>query len=488
MLIVLSVHGQDVDLAYHPDDVRVDVGDTFTILDLPNRTDGVVAQVIELAALEHDGVKGETIQRILEERMDETHIVYDRERGMGLLRGIKVAHAKVRREVRDGQWQPWTGYVPSRHAAVERVETEDLIRLVAPMPRVPLDPFLRVGHVPFPVGGHELDKITIVAAAKGRGKSHWMKVVTERFARKGVGCIVFDINGEYTGLPAAHVLRWGENFVPRLAQTGPGLLLSVIRSLCPPQPGSPTESLLESRLKTLFRANRDQGDVDLTITWLRGQSWGGAGDLVQRAIDSRLRQIEDAGLFWTSSAPRDAYTDLWVLHEETVKGRPLVFDLSLLESRMQATLVNALIRHIEAICERETRSGRGAYPVCVFEEAHEFLSASAVEKIVGRCRHLGLSQFYISLNPSGIPPFVLRACDNLILLGLTNAEDIRALARTTSLDAESLESLAVRVPAHHALLVGNLTGGYPVLAAVDDLPAGVPRSGVTRSVWDRFDA
>ncbi len=487
MLIVLSIRGQNVDLAFHPDDIRVDVGDTFEVLDLPDRKDGVVAQVIEFSALEHEGVKGETIQRILEERLDSTHVVFDAERGMSLLRGIKVAHAKIRREVRDGEWRAWTGYVPSRHAAVGSVATEDLIERVVPRPRVPLAPFLHAGDIPIPLGGEGLDKIAVLAAAKGRGKSHVMKLIVDRFAQRGVGCTVFDINGEYTRIPGAHALRWGDNFLPRLGQTGPGLLLSVIRSLCPPPPGSPTESLLESRLKTLFRAHRERREGELTLPWLRAQSWGGAGELVERAVDSRLRQIEDTGLFWTEAAPKDAYTDLRALHEETVAGRPLVFDMSRLEARMQSTLVTALIRHIEATCEREEQSGRGAYPVCVFEEAHEYLSPTAVERIVGRCRHLGLSQFYVSLNPSGIPPFVLRACDNLILLGLTNAEDIKALARTTGLDGDSLESMAVRVPAHHALLVGNVTGGFPILTAVDDLPADVPRSGITRSVWDRFD-
>lgn len=350
---------------------------------------------------------------------------------------------------------------------------------------MPLTPFLRCDGLPVPIGAERLDKITVVAAAKGRGKSHWMKIVLTRFAERGVGGVVFDVNAEYGGLPGAHVLRWGENFFPRLGQAGAGMLLGVIRDLYPASPGSPTESVLETRARVLFAGQRQVG-AEVTVGWLRQQGWSGGGDLVERAIQSRLRQIDAMNLFWREDAPHDAYSDLWALHEETTRGCPLVFDLSHLLSRQQATLVKAVIRHIEAVCRRERETGRGAYPVAVFEEAHEYLNERAIEGIVGRVRHLGLSEFFVTLNPAGIPPMVLRAADNIVTLGLSHADDIKALSRTTLLDQESLESLASRIPTHHALLVGNLTGGYPVLAVVDDLPADVPRSGETRSTWDRF--
>lgn len=132
-MLLLSVRGDAVDLAYHPADGAVEVGDTFTILDLPERADGVVAQVIATETLDHEGAKGEAIQRILAAQLD-TRVLYDRERGMGLIQGIKVARAKIRREVRGGQWGTWAGLTPSRHAAVERVVPEHLLERVVPPP------------------------------------------------------------------------------------------------------------------------------------------------------------------------------------------------------------------------------------------------------------------------------------------------------------------------------------------------------------------
>ena len=74
------------------------------------------------------------------------------------------------------------------------------------------------------------------------------------------------------------------------------------------------------------------------------------------------------------------------------------------------------------------------------------------------------------------------------ILSLTHKDDIRNVSKSSFTDEATIESFATRMPERHALIVGNVTDRYPLVVRVDDLPAGVPRSGRTRSTWDRFSS
>ncbi len=66
-------------------------------------------------------------------------------------------------------------------------------------------------------------------------------------------------------------------------------------------------------------------------------------------------------------------------------------------------------------------------------------------------------------------------------------DDIRNVSKSSFTDEATIESFATRMPERHALIVGNVTDRYPLVVKVEDLPEGVPRSGRTRSTWDRFN-
>jgi hypothetical protein len=53
---------------------------------------------------------------------------------------------------------------------------------------------------------------------------------------------------------------------------------------------------------------------------------------------------------------------------------------------------------------------------------------------------------------------------------------------------KTLQSLATRLGPTEALVVGNLTGGFPLLVSIGPLPQGFPATGQTRSFWDAKDA
>ena len=54
-------------------------------------------------------------------------------------------------------------------------------------------------------------------------------------------------------------------------------------------------------------------------------------------------------------------------------------------------------------------------------------------------------------------------------------------------DEETLQALATGLGPTEAMVVGNLTGGFPLLVKIDPLPEGFPATGQTRSFWDGAD-
>lgn len=97
-----------------------------------------------------------------------------------------------------------------------------------------------------------------------------------------------------------------------------------------------------------------------------------------------------------------------------------------------------------------------------------------------------MASIFVTNTPQNLPESVFRQLDNLFLLGLTHRDDIRSVSRNSFTDEATIESFATRMPERHALIVGNATDRYPLVVEVDDLPEGVPRTGRTRSTWDRF--
>ena len=71
---IASIKGDTVLLMYHPAEAAADVGQQFTILEVPERTEGLVAQVTSNDSLEYPGLQQEMIQRVLEERADDRRL------------------------------------------------------------------------------------------------------------------------------------------------------------------------------------------------------------------------------------------------------------------------------------------------------------------------------------------------------------------------------------------------------------------------------
>jgi hypothetical protein len=342
---------------------------------------------------------------------------------------------------------------------------------------------------PIQFDGPRFNMVNVVTGVKGSGKSHLAKHLVVSLAEKGVPCIIFDINGEYVGLPNAQVLRWGDNFMPDLAEVGYRMLDTVIQVIYPLTENS--RSVLSARLPQIFAQRRayqekTQKAFSIDIEHLRKQNWGG-GDLVEGAIDRRLEIIDGMKLFAVSnSSSTNVCSKLDDLYEQACAKRPIVFDIREHEPALQTALVRAMNEKLEGICGHETSTQKGRYPFVFFEEAHFYIDETAILNIITRGRHIGMASVFITNTPQKLPDTVFRQLDNLFLLGLTHKDDIKNVSRNSFTDEETIQSLATRMPERHALIIGNVTDRYPLVVKVAPLPENIPPSGRTRSTWDRF--
>ena len=483
MIQLVSVEGNTLMLLYHAAEQVIRVGDSFTVMSLPAKQQGLVAQVICTEFLRYDGLQAEAIQRALEARVGQVEVALDGEEGMAEIEGLMLATATIRKGIEGSRWQSWDGWTPTRQVEVLPVATEELLARALPVPRTPLLSFVQFGDIPLELDGERLNMINVITGKKNSGKSHLAKWLALSLAEKSVPIIIFDVNGEYTGLPKAQALRWGEDFFPRLLDVGWEMLRQIVKSLYPLNPGSPSESVFESRLPTIFnmaRPKREDSPVD--IPFLRRQTWGG-GEYVERAIDSRLEMIGNLHLFWESGMAEDI--TLEARYDLAIAGAPLVFDMRRLSAGFQMAFVRAMNHQIERLCDLEARSGRGAWPFVFYEEAHGYCTPATMTNIISRCRHFGIASVFVTNSPDLLDPSIFRQVDSLFVLALTNKDDLRTVGRAALVDQATLDAFVGRMPEHHCLIVGNVTQ-YPLMVKVDKLPSNMPPSGRTRSTWDRF--
>lgn len=487
---ITSINGDTVLLLYHPAETTAEVGQQYTILELPDRLEGLVVQIISNDSLEYAGIQQEMIQRILEDRLAVTEKVLDLERGLEEIKSLKLATGKIRKRIHEGNWLPWDGWITTRNVEINLIAATDLLSHVLPTPKHSLNSFVRFDNTSINFDGPLFNMVNVVAGVKGSGKSHLSKHLVLSLAAKNVPCIIFDINGEYTALPNAQILRWGDNFVPDLAEVGHEMLSLVIRTIYPLPATS--ESVLDGMLPVAFASRRARAESNhqaftIDLDYLSGYTWN-SNDYVQQAIVDRFRVIANMGLFVSPRVRRDVTTtNIQTIFENACNGNPVVFDMRSLSPMLQSTLVKAINKSIEDICNAESReTGQGRFPFMFYEEAHFYIKSDVILNIITRGRHIGMASVFVTNTPQNLPDTVFRQLDNLFLLSLTHKDDIRNVSKNSFTDEDTIESFATRMPMYHSLIIGNVTDRYPLIVKVDPLPSTIPATGRTKSTWDRF--
>jgi DNA helicase HerA-like ATPase len=339
-----------------------------------------------------------------------------------------------------------------------------------------------VGADPVAFDAAVLDKVNALVGNKGSGKSHTAKVLLHQLTGFGAPAFVFDVNREFTELPGANSLRVGDNYRLRLDEVGFSFLMALIDDM---NPMTDVSRGAFEHAGPRFVAEEIQATGFATIEYLLERAEQGRyhnNDMVNNAIYARLRMVSRSGLFEVNpSAPTlaerfDAAVDA---------GGFLVIDLAEFPAGRRRALTRGFLRRLEAICEEERRSGRDRYPFVFFEEAHMYTAPEEIMNLITRGRHLGLTTFFMTNSPGELPEVIFRQLDNLIVTGLSHSSDLRLIGRSALSDEETPASLAVGLRRTEALIVGRLTNSFPLVVNVDDLPAGYPATGATRTFWAR---
>ncbi len=486
-----SVRGDVVYLLYHPASTPAEVGTHFAIRELPDRKEGVLVQIIEQQSLDFEGLLQGQIQAILEGQLARTETALNHEHGLNAVQTMKMAKAKIRKRLCGDEWSAWDGWIPSRAASFEVVGSEELISHVLPPGNFPLD-FALFGDAAVAVDGYNLGLIAAIVGNKGGGKSHAAKILMHGMVQRGIPVFAFDVNEEYTCLPGAQALRPGGGWRMRLSETGYQPLLTLIETLFPLQPGSNSEGTLQVRLPRLFRERREEcrrcrERFTMDLPFLLAANWGD-NSFVADAIRDRLTKVADLDLLAdeVEVAEVEDCPTLAAVFGAACEGQPVVFDLSDMPGAERDAVVKAILKVITRIAEKEKQKGTARYPFLFLDEAHTYLDDRAVENLLTRVRHIGVGSVFISNTPKKLPETVFRTLDTMVLLPMTHTDDIRAVSQNSFLDTDSVQALVTRLKRHHALIVGSATGGFPLVVRANDLPEGFPRSGVTRTPWDRF--
>lgn len=485
---VASIKGDEVLLVYHPVDESAEVGSQFKIVELTDKQDGLIIQIISNDSLEYIGLQQEIIQQVLEDRLAESIRHLDREYGIGQMRSLKIATAKIRQRIRNERWEAWDGWIPTRNVAVHPINPDELLKNVLRATDFPIQ-FCNYNDIPVPIDGESLNMVNVITGVKGSGKSHTAKHFVLQLADTKVPVVVFDVNGEYIDLPGAQVLRWGANFRPALDEVGHFMLQQMIRDVRPLPENS--DAVFASRLPQVWATRSDyckeSGQAfNIDLEDLITTKWGG-GSYVEDAIKSRLETIRSMRLFHVYSDKTSKPARIGEAYNAAAEGQPIVFDMRDLSSSLQRALVGAMNNAIKNICKVEaSNEGRGRFPFVFYEEAHFYISDDTIIDIITRGRHIGMGAFFVTNTPQELPRTVFRQLDNLFLLSLTHNDDIRNVSNSSFTDEATIRSFATRMPRHHGLIIGNVTRRYPLVVRIDPLPDNVPASGETRSTWNRF--
>jgi len=490
---ITSISGRDVSLIYSPTETDAVVGTAFAVRELPDRTRGVVVQVIENSTLDLEGFLVGQVQTLLEKAAAGTRTIYDGEEGGGAVQQLKVAACKIRARLDGDRWMDFNGWVPGRGAEITPVGSEELLAHVVRLPQVPMRQFASYGQSAVEFDGARLGQCTLLVGNKSRGKSHILKQITLGLLEHRVPVVIWDMNYEYR-LPGFQVMRLGRNYKISLSESGPSVIETLVGMIAPLLPGSSSETTLSTRLPQLFRKRRQECAEErvpytIDLPWLRRQHWS-EHDMVQAAVVNRFRQLGELDIFADEVEEGQPSQDTIAAAYEVAceEGRPIVFEMLPLQPSVRQALFRATMQTLERICERERADGTERTPQILMDEAHFYASESVLTNAVTRSRHVGWGMCLATNSPDLIPNVVLRLLDNLIVLPTSHEDDVRLISKAAAsfCDKVTVESLIRSLPDRHAIIMGDLTNRWPLVVEVGPLPDHIPPSGVTRSPWTRL--
>ena len=319
-------------------------------------------------------------------------------------------------------------------------------------------------------------KLNIVTGKKETGKSHLSKLLVLDLVEYGAGVVVFDLNGEYTGLDCdtegrkntykgkIHVLTPGQNFRVSLSQLDLRIMLNILIHAL----HLPGTSAREFR--RIWRLLDEKGALSLHELGDAIRNWQ-CNTHVRDALFSRYHALVNSGFFCDNLAKTVSFDDFLCM---TRVGGAVVINLKDTSSIDRQIVVEFVLgKLMELLTNWKLRA------VFLFaEEAHLYLRETYWDDIVTRMRHFGVFTTFVTNQPDTIRESIYRQADNIFLFNFTNEHDLETVSRAARVDAETVKSVARDLPPQHCLVLGRVVKDFPIVVKVR--PLNVKAMGQTR--------
>jgi len=198
---VLKKYGNEITIIFRPSE-QLEVGENLILTDrYTNR--GLIVQVIEENLVDLPGILEDVVRKeAISERIKIDNLTSTEANNLASdIANMRLARAKIRKEIRNGEILPWMGWTPSRDVKIEPLPESELMRKLG----IGADRPIEIGttiysKAPFKVSVSGFQGINSIFGSQGKGKSHVAKSILKGLIDNGAQAIVFDINDEYSAL------------------------------------------------------------------------------------------------------------------------------------------------------------------------------------------------------------------------------------------------------------------------------------------------
>lgn len=550
---LLELSGSEGSIIFYPKVRDFDVGDVLYLRergqtiskaeDSKAVENGVIVQIISKGIANYPQADSKALFRLLTSAHSTTVTYRSYNEPKEIIDEFLIAEFVVRASVQKGEWREPEGKVVTRNVDIFPISPEFLTRnIIANQEGINI--WLgeyKERRVEVYAGGFE--KVNLITGMKGGGKSHITKGIIHLQRKLGMPSIVFDINGEYNGLPESHLIRPTENLRFRLDQLPITSLFSIFDQLSLFNTQA-TDNAVRAKLPELIEQRIQVNNIpDLKFLSDKAEDiFGEKQDMMIGAYKRGISNLISHNIFCTEAEareedmaikqkrePRKGVVSLrTVLYrmsrsiqnledpesstEKTkqVKSQTLenlkenvgilVFDMGGLSSIIQKVIVTLVIDQLKEICRKQYSFWQKdkieipIYPSVFFEEAHMYMDERYIDELIPLIRHLGMNLFFVTNTPSALPDSVFRLVDNVIMTRMVNKKDIDKVIGCGLTDKRTIEGFAKDLPKYHNLFLSannGATKNFPLVFKVRDFTASpaeggedLPKSGVTRSMWE----
>ncbi len=463
-------------------------GNILQILSFPNETvekgdyllvedadagKGLIVQVIDVQFASVPGVLEELLRSLPDggevvqgEDFDPLeiapHITY--------IQDASLVVCKIRATVEKDNLNPSSSWLPSRsQSTIKKLSIPTLLKLAK-----------MEGKLPIVLGGTKdsslltidaslLDgRLNIITGKKETGKSHLSKLLMVNLVGYKATVVVFDLNGEYSGLGMTsdgkrnacydkiHVLTPSQNFKVALKQLNLHVLLGILIHAL----HLPGTSAREFR--RIWQSLKERDKLTLHELGEAIPAWQ-CNQHVRDALFSRYHSLINSGFFTDNTAEATLLDE--ALFKAKEQGGAVIVNL-----RNTSTIDRQIV--VEYVLGKLVESLTSWKLKATFlfaEEAHLYLRETYWDDIVTRMRHLGIFTTFITNQPDTIRENIYRQADNIFLFNFTNEHDLDAVSRAARVDAETVKSIARDLPPHHCLALGKVVKDFPMVVRVKAL-------------------